>query len=57
MSNVQGSKEGEAGMSEYTTIRIDRELHEQLKALGGKGESYSEIIRRLIQASQEANKQ
>ena len=41
-------------MTEFTTIRIDREVHDQLKALGGKGESYSEIIKRLIQVSQEA---
>jgi predicted CopG family antitoxin len=32
----------------YTTIRIETELRDELKRLGRKGETYSEIIKRLI---------
>jgi predicted CopG family antitoxin len=30
------------------TIQLERELAEKLKALGKKGETYSDVIRRLI---------
>ncbi len=32
----------------YTTIRIDSELRDELKKIGRKGETYSDVIKRLI---------
>jgi predicted CopG family antitoxin len=33
----------------FTTIRIDMDTREKLRDLGRKGETYNEIIRRLIE--------
>lgn len=33
----------------FTTIRIDLETREKLRDLGRKGETYNEIIKRLIE--------
>ena len=33
---------------EYTTIRIRKDTREKLKRMGRKGETYDEIINRLI---------
>lgn len=35
----------------FTTIRIDSEVREQLKAHGRKGETYNEIIKRLLETA------
>ncbi|MDK2371895.1 MAG: hypothetical protein QI197_00695 [Candidatus Korarchaeota archaeon] len=34
---------------DLTTIQISKETREMLKSLGRKGETYDEIIRRLIE--------
>jgi len=34
---------------ELVTIKISRELRERLKALGRKGETYGDVIARLIE--------
>jgi hypothetical protein len=39
----------------YTTIRIEVELRDELKKLGRKGETYDEIIRRLMKEARSAN--
>ena len=31
-----------------TTILIDKELRDELRSLGGKGETYDDILKRLI---------
>ncbi|MDO8459651.1 MAG: antitoxin VapB family protein [Nanoarchaeota archaeon] len=36
---------------EHTTIAISREVKEQIMELGNKGETYSEIIKRLIESA------
>lgn len=36
---------------EITTIKISKELREKLKTLGGKGETYEDIIWRLLEKS------
>jgi|YelNatPaOPRAMG01_1025707.scaffolds.fasta_scaffold17309_2 predicted DNA-binding protein len=36
-------------MVEYTNIRLKRETVEKLKKLGFKGETYDDIINRLIE--------
>ena len=33
---------------QYTTIAVSKEIKEQITELGNKGETYSEIIKRLI---------
>ena len=38
---------------EYTNIRISFETRDKLKALGVKGESYDEIINKLMEAYHE----
>jgi predicted CopG family antitoxin len=38
---------------ENTTIAITRELKEQLNAFGSKGESYAEILARLVKSARE----
>ena len=38
-----------------TTIQIDPEIREKLKRFGHKGETYSQIIERLIVYSEELN--
>jgi len=38
----------------FTTIRIQTELRDELKTLGRKGETYEEIIRRLIEEAKRA---
>lgn len=35
-------------MQKYTTIRLTKSTVERLKELGKKGETYDEIIKRLI---------
>ncbi len=37
----------------YTCIRISEETREKLKRLGRKGETYDDIIRRLIEEVEE----
>jgi len=39
-------------MNDVTTIQIDREIKNMLKKMGKKGETYSDIIRRLIKEVQ-----
>ena len=34
---------------EYVTIKITRETREMLKELGRKGETYDDVIKRLIE--------
>jgi hypothetical protein len=36
----------------YTTVRIDIETRDELRARGRMGESYDEVIRRLLSATQ-----
>jgi len=38
---------------EVTTIQVKKETREELKAIGGKGETYDEIIQRLLQKNKE----
>jgi len=33
----------------YTTIRISKEVRDQLKAIGRKGDSYDDVILKLIE--------
>jgi len=35
-------------MDEITTIQVDKELRDILKRMGRKGDTYNDIIRRLI---------
>ena len=35
-------------MYKYTTIRLEKETVEKLKKLGKKGETYDEIIKKLV---------
>jgi hypothetical protein len=37
-------------MMEYVIIKVKRETRDALKSLGKKGETYDDIIRRLIDA-------
>ena len=39
--------------TEITTIQISRETREELKELGKKGETYDEIIRKLLKTAKE----
>jgi len=36
-------------MEEYTTIRLPKKIVEELKSLGTKGETYEDIIKRLME--------
>jgi len=36
---------------EHTTIAISKEVKEQIMELGNKGETYSEIIKRLVESA------
>ncbi len=36
-------------MSEITTIIIEKEVRDKLKEIGKKGETYNDIIKRLIE--------
>jgi len=38
----------------FTTIRIETELRDQLKTLGRKGETYNEVIKRLVEEATKA---
>ena len=40
-------------MSEITMIKVTRETRDMLKDLGKKGETYDQLIRRLIREVQE----
>mgnify|MGYP000448040562 CR=1 FL=1 len=42
---------------ELTTIQISKETREMLKELGKKGETYDDIIRRLIELARRAERQ
>ena len=39
--------------TDTTTIQVTRDTREELKALGSKGETYDEIIKRLIKIKEE----
>ena len=39
--------------AEYTTLKVSKKLTEKLKELGGKSESYEDIIWRLIENKNE----
>ncbi len=41
---------------ELTTIQISKETREMLKELGKKGETYDDIIRRLIELAKDVEK-
>ena len=41
-------KQKKRGTRRHVTINVERETHEKLKKIGGEGESYDEIIQRLI---------
>ena len=36
--------------NENTTIQLSKKMRDELKALGTKGETYDDIIKRLIEA-------
>ena len=38
-------------MSEMITIKVSREVHDKLERLGGKGDTFDEIVRRLLAGS------
>jgi len=40
-------------MAEITTIQLSKETRDQLKELGKKGETYDDIIRRLMEKAKE----
>lgn len=40
---------GDSGRELDTSIRISTEIRERLKALGGKGETYDDIIETLLE--------
>lgn len=42
---------------DVTTIQISTETREQLKYLGKKGETYDEIIKKLIELAKECEKE
>ena len=44
------------GKKELTTIQISKETREMLKELGKKGETYDDIIRRLIELAKDVEK-
>lgn len=40
-------------MTDTTTIRIEPDVRDRLKERGAKGETYSEIVARLLDATEE----
>lgn len=42
-------------MTEWTTIRISKQLHGILKARGHKSENFDEVLRRLLSIPEEDN--
>ena len=38
--------------NDYTTIRVSRETKRRLDEIGRKGETYDDIIRRLLECSE-----
>lgn len=40
-------------MSDPTTIRLEKDVRDRLKARGSKGETYSEIVTRLLDETSE----
>jgi len=42
--------------AEITTIQISRETREELKELGKKGDTYDEIIKKIMQRVKECEK-
>ena len=42
--------------TDVTTIQISKDTREELKALGSKGETYDEIIKRLLKMVRSGNK-
>ena len=42
-------------MKDVTTIQVDKELRDMLKKMGKKGDTYSDIIRRLIKKTEYIN--
>jgi hypothetical protein len=44
------------GMSEKTTIQVSRELLEKLKQIGRKGETYEDLIWRLLRHYEKCDK-
>lgn len=41
---------------EVTTVRISVELRDKLKKLGVKGETYEDVIQRLVETAQKDDK-
>ena len=39
-------------MDDWVTIKVRQETRERLKALGRKGETYDDVIRRLIEMAE-----
>lgn len=42
------------GQEDVTTIQLSRETRDQLKDLGKKGETYDEIVRRLLKLAKQS---
>ena len=42
--------------NKFTTIRITKELKDELKTLGKMGESFNEVIERIIKEKKEGEK-
>jgi len=49
-------RERKRSKKELTTIQISKETREMLKELGRKGETYDDIIRRLIELAKDVEK-
>jgi predicted CopG family antitoxin len=43
-------------MNDVTTVKLRREVVEALKQIGRKGETYSDVIERLIEAVDKPNR-
>ena len=43
--------------TDITTIQVSKETREELKTLGSKGETYDEIIKKLLQHKKACEKQ
>jgi len=43
-------------MEDITTIVVERKVRDKLKELGKKGETYNDIIKRLIELCQKSQK-
>jgi len=41
---------------DITTIQVSKEIREELRNLGKKGETYNEIIRKLLESARECEK-